>query len=182
MKQWLIKPKYPPKFTKKFPEINTVVLQLLHNRGLDNQKNIDEFLNPDYSQDLHDPFLFGDMQKACQRIFQAIENQEKIVIYGDYDVDGVTGSAILFSALKKLGAQNIDVYIPHRVLEGYGLNNETVQELSNKNTNLIITTDCGITNTAEIELANDLRVDVIITDHHHPPEKLPPAHAIICII
>ena len=178
LKKWLVAKKITKEFQEQFVEVNPIVLQLLYNRGFRNQQEIDEFLNPDYGQDIHDPYLFKDMKKVVERIFQAIENKEKIVVHGDYDADGVCATVILFSALKSLDA-NVEVYIPHRVTEGYGLNMNTVKELAKKGTNLIITVDCGIANKGEIDLANKKGIDVIITDHHEPQPELPEAYAII---
>lgn len=178
-KRWELKPSIDLEFQKKFPEINPAVLQLLYNRGIKSQKQIDEFLNPDYSHDIHDPFLFKDMNKAVGRIFTAIKNKEKIAINGDYDCDGVTGTVVLYNVLKEIGASDIEIYIPHRELEGYGLHLDTVEELNKKGITLIITVDCGISNKREIELANKYGIDVIITDHHHEPPELPKAYAII---
>ncbi len=178
-KRWKLKTKITKEFREKFPEQNPVILQLLQNRGLDTQKKIDEFLNPDYSQDLHDPFLFSEMKKVVKRILTAVEKQEKIVVHGDYDADGVCSAVILMSALKELGAKNLEVYLPHREKEGYGLNKETVKELVRKKTNLIITSDCGISNKAEIALAKKGGIEVIVTDHHLPPLELPLTYATI---
>ena len=177
-KQWLTKPKITTEFLAKFPEINPVVLQLLYNRGLTNQEKIDQFLNPDYGQDLLDPFLFNQMEKAVKRILEAIVKKEKIVVYGDYDADGVCSSAVMVEALKNLGAQ-VDVYIPFRETEGYGLNASAANDLAEKGTNLVITVDCGISNKKEVDVLNQKGVDVIITDHHHQPLEIPSAYAII---
>lgn len=165
-------PEITKEFIDKFPEINPVVLRLLYNREIRTQEAIDEFLNPDYGQDVHDPFLLRDMERAVMRIIKAIEKKEKIMVHGDYDADGVTSAALVVTLLEALGAE-IDVYLPHREKEGYGLNPKTVKELSKQKVNLIITTDCGISNKNEINLAKKLGMDVIITDHHHPPEELP---------
>lgn len=178
-KKWQVFPKISNDFIKKFPEISPVILQLLFNRNLINQKLIDEFLYPDYSQDLHDPFLFSDMKKAINRIKQALENNEKIVIHGDYDADGVCATVVLYSTLKKLGAKNLDIYLPHREKEGYGLNQKTIEYFKKNEINLIITCDCAISNYYEIQKANEFGIETIITDHHHEPEKLPAALAII---
>ena len=178
MKQWLIKPQITEESINKFPEINPVILQLLFDRGLKTQQQIDEFLYPDYSQDVHDPYLFSQMKPAIDRIYQAVEKKEKVVIYGDYDADGVCGSAILSKTFKKLGL-SADVYLPSRELEGYGLNEKAIKDLAKSKTNLIITVDCGISNVIEIALANSLGLDVIITDHHHAPIEKPKALAII---
>lgn len=161
-----------------FPELHPAVVQLLFNRNLRTQKEIDEFLYPDYSQDVHDPFLFKDMAKVCERIYQAAENKELIIIYGDYDADGVTSATILATILEKIGAK-FQTYIPHREREGYGLNQEAVKEFANLGAKLIITCDCGISDFKEISLANELGLQVIVTDHHTVPEQIPPAVGII---
>lgn len=162
----------------KFPEIHPVILQLLYNRDLSEEKEIDQFLNPNYEQDMFDPFLFKDMKKAVARIFKAIEQKEKIVIHGDYDADGVSSAVILFDILKTLGADS-SVYLPHREREGYGLKKETVEKFATQGIKLIITCDCGISNKEEVALAYSLALDVIITDHHEPPSQLPSALAIL---
>lgn len=154
-------------------------MQLLHNRNLTTQEKIDEFLNPDYSQDVHDPYLFRDMKKAIKRIFEAIKKNELIVIHGDYDADGVCSAVILLTTLKSLGAQHLDVFLPDRELDGYGLNKNTVEIVAAAGAKLLISCDCGISNKDEVALAKKLGLDVIITDHHSVPEELPPADAII---
>lgn len=175
---WQLKEKAPVEFTEKFPELSPIVAQLLFSRNLHTQEAVDEFLLPDYSQDIHDPFLFKDMEKACQRIYQAIATQELITVFADYDADGVSSAIILHSVLSDLGA-NFNVYLPHREKEGYGLNPVAVEEIVGAGTKLIITCDCGVSNNPEIALANTKNVDVIVTDHHALPETLPDAHAII---
>lgn len=178
-KRWETKPLLDFDFKNNFPQIHPIILQLLHNRAMTSQKQIDEFLNPDYSHDIHDPFLFKDMEKAVSRIVEAIKNNEKIVIHGDYDCDGVTGSVVMYNTLKEIGAKDLEIYIPHRELEGYGLHVDTIKELKVKGVSLIITVDCGISNKIEVEMANENKIDVIITDHHHEPPQLPPAYATI---
>lgn len=177
--KWVVAPKISEEFKNQFPEINSIILQLLYNRGLVTQKQIDEFLMPDYSHDLHDPFLFSDMNKAVELINQTIKNKEKILVYGDYDADGITASVILKLSLEKLGAASVDIYLPDREKEGYGLKEEIIKKFAKKGIKLIITCDVGITGNKEIELANQLGLKVIVTDHHLPPEILPPACAII---
>ena len=179
MKKWIIKSKYPQEFAEKLPGYSPVVLQLLYDRGLDSHEKVDEFLNPDFTQDIHDPFLFNQMQKAVDRINLAIKNNEKILIYGDYDADGVTSSTVLYKSLEKLGAQNIEVFIPHRETDGYGLNLKNCQKFVNDKINLIITVDCGITNIEQIDFLKKSKIDVIITDHHLEAESLPNAVAIL---
>ncbi|MCX6745501.1 MAG: single-stranded-DNA-specific exonuclease RecJ [Candidatus Parcubacteria bacterium] len=177
-KKWVLREPISLEFKKQFPEIPGLILQLLYNRGLQSQKQIAGFLNPDYGQEILDPFLFPDMQKAVERIYQAVENKEKIVIYGDYDADGVTSTVLLADVLQKLGAKFI-IYIPHREKEGYGLNKKTIKYLASKKVKLIITVDCAISNAPEVCLAAKKGIDVIITDHHSEPLVLPKAYAII---
>ena len=177
-KKWKINKKAPKAFLNKFPEYSRLTLQLLWDRGLKTQKAIDEFFNPDYDEDLHDPFLMKGMKKAVERIDRALKNKEKITIFGDYDADGVCGTAILSETLKVLGADS-DIYIPDRNKEGYGMNLKAVKEVAARKTNLIITIDCGITDFEEVKLANKLGVDVVVVDHHDVPEKVPSAVSIV---
>ncbi|OGH93216.1 MAG: single-stranded-DNA-specific exonuclease RecJ [Candidatus Magasanikbacteria bacterium RIFOXYD1_FULL_40_23] len=179
LKKWNVLPPPPDDFINSHPELPTTISRLLWNRNLRDQKRIDEFLNPDYSQDVHDPFLFQDMEKATDIIFKSIKNQENIVVHGDYDADGVCASAIIINGLRKLGAQNVDVFIPHRETDGYGLNPRTIEFLAEKKTDLIITCDCGISNYDEVAQAKKKKIKVIITDHHVVPKKVPKADAII---
>lgn len=178
-KQWNVLPLPPAEFLTAHPELPLIVARLLWNRDLKTQIQIDEFLNPDYSSDLHDPFLFRDMAKATDLIFDAIKNDKNIVVHGDYDADGVCAAAQIMLALQKLGAKHTAVFLPHREIDGYGLNLNTVTELVKKKTNLLITCDCGVSNIKEIETAKKAGMTVIITDHHTVPAELPPADAII---
>lgn len=173
--KWQVKPEIDAQFKEKFPEINPIILQLLFNRNLTDQQKIDGFLTLDYGQDQHDPFLFQDMEKACKRIEQAIREKQKILVHGDYDADGVCSSVLMVKTLEKLGAKDIEIYIPHRETEGYGLNMDTVKYFEEKAIDLVITTDCGIANAAEIAQAKEKNIEVIITDHHAQPLKLPDA-------
>lgn len=177
-KRWIVKPKALEEFLNKFPEHNAVTLQLLFNRGIKTRKEIDKFLGPDYDEDLHSPKLLKDIKKAIKRVKTAISNKEKIIVYGDYDADGICGATILMDALKAIGAEP-GIYIPDRNKEGYGLNLDSVRFLSKQKTNLIITVDCGVSDYQEVELSNSLGMDVIIIDHHTIPPKLPKAAAII---
>ncbi|MFH0780214.1 MAG: single-stranded-DNA-specific exonuclease RecJ [Parcubacteria group bacterium] len=177
LKQWKIKDKAPLEFFEQFKNYHPIAAQLLYNRGLKNESDALKFFNPDYNQ-LHDPFLFKDMAKAVERILSAIENKEKIIVHGDYDADGVTSAAVLFKILKALGA-DVEVFIPHREWDGYGLNLENAQNFVDCGFKLLITVDCGITNVKEIEFLNKFGVDVIVTDHHEPLEILPEAVAIL---
>lgn len=174
-KRWVVKPSVSEEVRAAFPEIKPVVMQLLNDRGLTTQKDIDQFLNPDYEGDIHDPFLFSQMQAAVDRLLLARENNEKITVHGDYDADGVSGSVILVSTLKHLGFSDVTSYLPHRDKEGYGLNMKTVDYLAGEGTKVIITTDCGISNVEEIAYARSKGIDVIITDHHTQKDTLPDA-------
>jgi single-stranded-DNA-specific exonuclease len=179
MKKWITLPPPPPEFTAEHPELPPIITRLLWNRNLRTQEKIDEFLNPDYSSDIHDPYLFNDMEKAVALIFDCIKNNKKITVHGDYDADGVCASVILVSTLKKLGAKDVGIFLPHRETDGYGLNSRTVKFLKDNGTSLIITCDCGISNTEEITEAKDMGMQTIITDHHAMPAIFPPADAII---
>ncbi|MBI5731960.1 MAG: single-stranded-DNA-specific exonuclease RecJ [Candidatus Magasanikbacteria bacterium] len=176
---WTAARAFSPGFREQFPEIPEIVLQLLYNRGLITQEKIDEFLIPDYSKDIHDPYLFRDMARAAARIFSAIDKNELIVIHGDYDADGVCAAVILMSALKALGAKHLDIFLPDRDLEGYGINQNTVEIIASAGAKLLISCDCGVSNKKEVEWAEKNGVNVIITDHHNAPLDLPSAFAII---
>jgi single-stranded-DNA-specific exonuclease len=153
--------------------------QLLFYRGIKTEEEAEIFFNPDYERDLRDPYLFSEMEKIVSRVVKAIEANEKIVVFGDYDADGVCSCVIMHDFFKKIGFENFEVYIPDRNKEGYGLNFEAIHEFIKQKINLIITVDCGITDLEEIKKAKKAGIDVIITDHHLPPEKLPPAFAIL---
>lgn len=127
-----------------------VLLQLLKNRGIEKKEDIELFLNFDYQKGLIDPWLFSDMSKAVDRIMEAKGRNEKIAVYGDYDADGVLATIVILEALEKVGVTNLIPYIPDRQLEGYGLNEEAINYLKKEKVNLIITVDCGITNSQEI--------------------------------
>lgn len=154
---------------------STILAQLLFNRKISDAATARKFLTPKLS-DLYEPDLLPEIALATERIIRAITNQEKIVIYGDYDVDGITGTAILWHCLKLAGA-NVDFYVPHRVDEGYGLNQDAIRKIAIDGAKLIVTVDCGITAHEEAKLANEIGVDLIITDHHHFEEPLPVAVA-----
>lgn len=134
---------------------------------------------PDYERDIHDPFKLRDMAKAVERILTAVKNNERITIFGDYDADGVPATALLATVFTWIGFDNFDIYIPDRHNEAFGLSNEAIKKFSDRGTKLIITVDCGITDVEEVKLANDLGLEMIITDHHLVPKELPPALAVI---
>ena len=161
---------------KKF-DVPELLATVLVNRGIVDDEEIRVFLNPTRS-DFHDPYLMPDMEIAVERIIKAIDNQEKVIIYGDYDVDGITSITVLKKFLKTCGLE-ADYYIPNRLSEGYGLNKAAIDYIKEKEYTLIITVDCGISGIEEIEYANSLGIETIVTDHHEPMEVLPPAVAIV---
>lgn len=154
-------------------DIPLLIAQLLVNRGITEAKTAREFLYPELVN-LHPPSKMKGISDAADRIKKAIDDGEKIWIYGDYDVDGITSVSLLMSCLKHLGA-DVDYYIPHRLDEGYGLTQEGIVELKENGCNLVITVDCGIGAVEEVRMANEAGMDVIITDHHEPRGDLPPA-------
>jgi len=136
------------------------------------------FLNPDYDE-YHDPFLLPDMDKAVERLVQARGTQEKITIYGDYDIDGLTATTVLLEAFERFGFENVDAFIPNRFVEGYGLTSDAVERIAATKSTLIVTVDCGSLSEKEIIRASELGVDVIVTDHHNVAKVQPPAVAVI---
>lgn len=157
--------------------ITKLLAQILVNRGITEEKEIRTFLEPTRN-DFYDPFLLPDMEKAVDRIIEAINNQEKVMIFGDYDVDGITSVTILKKFLKERGLET-GYYIPNRLEEGYGLNKEAVEKIIEQGYTLIITVDCGISGIEEIEECNKLGVQTIVTDHHEQGENIPNAYAVI---
>ena len=161
---------------KKY-KLNKLLSTLLTNRGIIEEAEITKFLNPKRS-DFYDPFGMPDMEKAVERILKAIEKKEQIIIYGDYDVDGITSVTVLKSFLEERGIQ-VNVYIPNRLNEGYGLNKTAMEEIAKQGNKLMITVDCGITAVEEVEYAKKFGIETIITDHHEPAEELPKAIAVV---
>ncbi len=155
----------------------TMLERLLANRGFTDQVQIDAYLSPAL-RDLHDPFLLLGMDRTIERIKIALQRNQAIVIYGDYDVDGITSSTIMVRALRRLGA-DVSYYIPRRLEEGYGLNGLALKKLASDGADLVITVDCGISATEEAKLAKSLDVDLIISDHHQAPQILPDCYAIV---
>ena len=178
-KRWTIKkenPKLRDKLSKNL-HISPITAQILINRGIGNEAEANLYLNSTLF-DLPSPYLMKGMDKAVERIKKAIGNKEKIAIYGDYDVDGVTSTALFYTFLKYLGADVI-FYNPDRIKEGYGVNIEAVRKLAGEGVTLFISGDCGITAVREVEEAKSLGADFIVTDHHKPPEELPDAVSIL---
>ncbi len=155
-----------------------LLTRLLINRGITTAESAYSYLQPAYT-DLHDSFLMHDMEKAVVRLFEAVEANEKIVVYADYDCDGIPGAVILHDLLKKIGHDNFSVYIPDRHDEGYGLNMEAVEKFIQEDVSLIVTIDLGTSDIESITQAQASGIDVIVTDHHLPHEHLPPAFAIV---
>ena len=158
--------------------VSPILAQILLNRGIQTKDQARRYLYDDVSK-CFDPFLLKGMRKALKRTQKAIAAGEKIFIYGDYDVDGLSSTALLYFVLKDLGA-DVGCYIPHRVEEGYGLNKQACVSLKKQKASLIITVDCGISSHEEVKYLNSVGIDIIITDHHRVHEdKIPAAYAVI---
>lgn len=164
------------KLVEKF-KISELLATVLVNRNIVEDDDVELFLNPTRN-DFHDPYLMPDMKPAVQRIINAIKNNDKTIIYGDYDVDGITSITVLSKFLKERGL-NVESYIPNRLNEGYGLNKAAIKKIADEGFKLIITVDCGISGTEEVEYAYNLGMEVIVTDHHEPLDELPKALAVI---
>lgn len=183
-KQWLHAETAPPEFFAQFSEFHPVLLQLLYNRGMKTQEQMDVFLEPDWSRDTCPPSTFRNMSAAVSRVFDAFSRGEVMTVHGDYDADGVCGSTVLVSTLRdisralKCDETKINYYIPHRELEGYGFSPDTVEQLKDK-TKLVITVDCGISNKPAIDLAKSYGIDTIVCDHHTMPKELPESAILI---
>lgn len=157
----------------------TLFERILVARGLDNAEVCRSFLHPDYDSVKHDPFLLPDMRAAVERLVQARQKQEKIVIYGDYDIDGLSATALLLDAFGKFGFENIEAFIPNRFIEGYGMTIGAVDKVAAMGAQLIVTVDCGSLCHAEIEYASSLGIDTVVTDHHNVSETPPPSVAAV---
>ena len=157
--------------------LSNILSKILVNKGITKKEDIDLFINPT-RKNFHDPFLMPDMKIAVDRILKAIDNNEKIMIYGDYDADGITSVTVLKSFLEERGL-DVNSYIPNRLDEGYGLNKEAIKKIYDAGYRLMITVDCGISGIEEIEYANSLGMETLITDHHEPAESLPNAVAVV---
>ncbi|HOM33280.1 MAG TPA: single-stranded-DNA-specific exonuclease RecJ [Candidatus Paceibacterota bacterium] len=177
-KQWKIRQSISKEFIKSFPEFNRPILQLFWNRNLRIKEEIYRFLNPAL-HNLYHPSLIYNMDAAAQMILKTINNKEKIAVYGDYDTDGVCSTTIFAKTLNFLDFNNFDVYIPNRFEGGYGLTKEKIKKIIGRNTKLLITFDCGVSDFEEVKMARDAGLDVIIFDHHLIPEKAPNASIIV---
>jgi len=164
----------------KLSNYSDTLSHLLFHRGITEGGAAQSFIAPNYDTDVHDPFLLKDAEKSANRIIHAIENNERIAIYADYDADGIPGAATMDDFFRRIGFKNYLIYIPHRHNEGFGVNIDAVEHLAlNEKASLMITIDCGITDVLPISRAKELGIDVIVTDHHEPPNLLPPAFAIM---
>lgn len=168
-KKWQEMPKISEDLVKKYSKYNKLVLQLLHNRNIKDAEKIKRFLENNYEKEINEPGLFNQMDKAIDLIISNVKAKNKILVYGDYDADGVTAAALLVEILEILRAR-VEVYLPDRVNEGYGLNRSALEKIIASGVKLIITVDGGIRNKEEIEFAQSKGAEVIITDHHTPPE------------
>ncbi|HEY4516595.1 MAG TPA: single-stranded-DNA-specific exonuclease RecJ [Candidatus Paceibacterota bacterium] len=160
-------------------EVSDLLRSLLTKRGIESDEHIAAFLNPSFDEHLQDPMLLSDMEKALERFFSALERQERIALYTDYDCDGIAGAVVLSDFLKKIRYENFEVYLPHRDIEGYGFHASAVKELAARGAKLIITADVGINGVAATRAASDAGVDVIITDHHEAMGEIPKAVAVV---
>ncbi|MFW6306455.1 MAG: single-stranded-DNA-specific exonuclease RecJ [Bacillota bacterium] len=175
LNKWFIENNY---IDNDFDNISPVVRNILSGRNIKTRDDITSFLYDDIN-DLYDPFIFADMSKAVKRIIEAVQNNQKIIVYGDYDVDGITSTSLLYLYFKNTFAYELDYYLPDRRKEGYGLNKDAIEKFNREDYDLIITVDCGITAVEEVKCAKDNAIDIIITDHHQPGNILPSAEAII---
>ena len=174
-----IYPNYDENFIKELESysISKNIAKILNARNITDMNSVKKYFSDEYEEG-YDPFLMHDMQKAVDRINEAIENEEKILVYGDYDADGITSTVLLVETLISMGA-NVSSYIPNRFEEGYGPNKEAFTKIIDSGITLIITVDNGIAGVEEVDLANELGCDVIVTDHHKIQDTIPNAYAII---
>jgi len=179
MATYALLPEVPELKAEELKAYSPYLQQLLYNRGIHNALDAEAFLNPSYDEHLHDPFLLHDMDKAVARIFSAMQINECIAIYSDYDCDGIPGAVVLHDFFTAIGYDNFSNYIPHRHFEGFGVSVAAVDKLKEKGASLIITIDCGTSDADAVEHANTLGVNVIITDHHEAKETLPKAVAVV---
>ena len=178
--QWVFPEKTNPEAVRNLKDqfnLHTLIAQILIQRQIEQADQIRRFFNPSLD-DLYDPFLIPDMDKAVERILKALRDGENILIYGDYDVDGVTSVSILYDGLFRMGGK-VSFFIPSRFKEGYGVSNAGVRIARNRDVSLLITVDCGITAVQEVEYAREFGIDVIICDHHEPGEEVPKAVAVV---
>lgn len=179
MKKYVLREEIPDALKEEFKDYSDLISHLIYHRGIMNKEEAKSYFNPSYTDEIHDPYLLKNMDKVVSRILKGIKENEKITIYSDYDADGIPGAVILSEFFEKIGFENFDVYIPHRNIEGFGLNMKALEKIKETDTTLLITIDCGIADVDEVDYANTLGIDVIITDHHEPNGKNPLAYGII---
>ena len=180
-KRWVVKPQGDSEAVAKLAavlRISPVLANLLVQRGIDTVEKADKFFKPSLA-DLHDPFLMKDMDKAVERVERAVRNNEKIMVYGDYDVDGCTAVALVYKFLRQIGHKNLMFYIPDRYTEGYGVSIKGIDYAAENGFSLMLITDCGIKAVEKVKYANSRQVDIIICDHHTPGDTLPEAIAVL---
>jgi single-stranded-DNA-specific exonuclease len=179
-KRWVLKEADPQTVTQLSEQLNIspLLARILVLRGFTDSPLARRYLSSSLRHDLPSPFEMADMEPAVRRLIEALRNKEQIGLWGDYDVDGTTGAAVLVSFLREIGAQPI-YHVPHRIDEGYGLNVQGLTHLRERGVDLLVTVDCGISNAQEIAAAREMGLDVIVVDHHQPPAELPPAVAVI---
>jgi single-stranded-DNA-specific exonuclease len=176
LKRWEVIPRAPETHFARFPDLPPLIVQILYNRGFTEAGEVRDFLAHRWQDD--DPLAMKGMAQAVERLSQAIAKQEPIAVYGDYDADGVTATALMMQILTTLGAK-VQAYIPNRFDEGYGLNNDALAELAGQGIKVVLTVDCGIRSVKEVAYGNSLGLDIIITDHHTVGAEVPPALAAI---
>ena len=152
---------------------------LLEKRGIKTREEKEKFLNPDYELHTHDPFILKGMKETVERLYVAAKNGELVAIFSDYDADGIPGAVVAKDFLEKIGHKNFEIYIPHRHDEGFGLNNDAIDEIAERGAKVLLTIDCGIADVKEISYAKSKNIDVIVTDHHETHGKLKDAFAVI---
>ncbi|HET7377928.1 MAG TPA: single-stranded-DNA-specific exonuclease RecJ, partial [Anaerolineae bacterium] len=177
-KRWTVYPSAPAAQFTDLADLSPVVVQILYNRGITDRIEAEAFLQPNQLSSPDSLFKMKGMVQTVERIRAAIRLHEPIAVYGDYDVDGVTATALLVQTLLSLGA-DVRPYIPHRVDEGYGLNTEALQSLKNDGVKLVITVDCGVRSIPEVDFAKSIGLDLIVSDHHMPADQLPAASVVI---
>lgn len=178
--KWVVQPEPDSSVSRRLSDdlkIPRIASRILAARGITDSLRAERFIKPSLA-DLFDPSLLSNMDKAVERVIQALKNNDKIMIYGDYDVDGITSTAVMFLVLNRLGA-NVTYYLPNRLVEGYGISEDGLQEAEKRDIDLLITVDCGITAVEEFTMAREMGIDCIITDHHEPADRIPDVHAIV---
>jgi single-stranded-DNA-specific exonuclease len=179
-KRWVVKEADSQSVARQSTElaISPLLARILILRGFTDGHAARRYLSSSLRADLPSPFEMAGMERAVRRVVDAVKDKEQIAIWGDYDVDGTTGAAILVSFLREIGAEPV-YYVPHRIEEGYGLNIDGLRRLRERGVDLVVTVDCGISNAGEVKAAAEMGLDLVVVDHHQPPDELPPALAII---